>query len=50
MWDAAARADARISVVYCLLLGRNLPYWLTTGGYLLASCVCSVPDRGGRFS
>jgi hypothetical protein len=25
-----------ISVVYCLLLGRNLPYWLTTGGYLLA--------------
>jgi len=25
-----------ISVVYCLLLGRALPYWLTTGGYLLA--------------
>ncbi len=25
-----------ISVVYCLLLGRNFPYWLTTGGYLLA--------------
>ncbi len=25
-----------LSVVYCLLLGRVLPYWLTTGGYLLA--------------
>jgi hypothetical protein len=25
-----------LSVVYCALLGRNLPYWLTTGGYLLA--------------
>ncbi|HSB71147.1 MAG TPA: tripartite tricarboxylate transporter TctB family protein [Candidatus Methylomirabilis sp.] len=25
-----------LSVIYCLLLGRNLPYWLTTGGYLLA--------------
>jgi hypothetical protein len=25
-----------ISVLYCLLLGRNIPYWLTTGGYLLA--------------
>lgn len=25
-----------ISVVYCLLLGRGIPYWLTTGGYLLA--------------
>jgi len=24
------------SVVYCLLLGRGLPYWLTTGGYLAA--------------
>ena len=24
------------SVVYCLLLGRDLPYWLTTGGYLVA--------------
>jgi hypothetical protein len=25
-----------LSVLYCLLLGRGLPYWLTTGGYLLA--------------
>ena len=25
-----------ISVAYCLLLGRGIPYWLTTGGYLLA--------------
>lgn len=25
-----------ISVAYCLLLGRSIPYWLTTGGYLLA--------------
>lgn len=25
-----------LSVVYCLLLGRGLPYWLTTGVYLLA--------------
>ena len=25
-----------LSVVYCLLLGRNIPYWLTTGGYLVA--------------
>jgi hypothetical protein len=25
-----------LSVVYCLLLGRSLPYWLTTGGYLMA--------------
>jgi len=25
-----------LSVLYCLLLGRNIPYWLTTGGYLLA--------------
>lgn len=24
------------SVVYLFLLGHNLPYWLTTGGYLLA--------------
>ncbi|RPI08622.1 MAG: tripartite tricarboxylate transporter TctB family protein [Zetaproteobacteria bacterium] len=25
-----------LSVLYCLLLGRGLPYWLTTGVYLLA--------------
>jgi len=25
-----------LSVLYCLLLGRGFPYWLTTGGYLLA--------------
>jgi hypothetical protein len=25
-----------LSVLYCLLLGRSIPYWLTTGGYLLA--------------
>lgn len=25
-----------LSILYCLLLGRNIPYWLTTGGYLLA--------------
>jgi hypothetical protein len=25
-----------LSVLYCLLLGRSLPYWLTTGAYLLA--------------
>lgn len=25
-----------LSVLYCLLLGRNVPYWLTTGGYLVA--------------
>lgn len=25
-----------LSVLYCLFLGRDLPYWLTTGGYLLA--------------
>jgi len=25
-----------LSVLYCLLLGRDLPYWLTTGGYLIA--------------
>ena len=28
-----------LSVLYCLLLGRNLPYWLTTGGYLVAVMV-----------
>ena len=28
-----------LSLIYCLLLGRNLPYWLTTGGYLLAVMV-----------
>ena len=25
-----------LSAVYCFSLGRDLPYWLTTGGYLLA--------------
>jgi hypothetical protein len=25
-----------LSVLYCLLLGRGIPYWLTTGGYLVA--------------
>jgi hypothetical protein len=25
-----------LSVLYCLLLGQRLPYWLTTGGYLVA--------------
>jgi hypothetical protein len=24
-----------LSVLYCLLLGRGIPYWLTTGGYLV---------------
>lgn len=24
-----------LSILYCLVLGRNLPYWLTTGGYLI---------------
>lgn len=28
-----------LSVLYCLLLGRNIPYWLTTGGYLIAVMV-----------
>jgi hypothetical protein len=26
-----------LSVLYCLLLGQNLPYWLTTTGYLAVS-------------
>ncbi len=25
-----------LSILYCLFLGRGLPYWLTTGGYLVA--------------
>lgn len=26
-----------LSVLYCVLLGRQLPYWLTTTGYLLVT-------------
>lgn len=25
-----------LSVIYCSFLGRDIPYWLTTGGYLMA--------------
>jgi tripartite tricarboxylate transporter TctB family protein len=25
-----------LSVIYCVTLGKDLPYWLTTGGYLIA--------------
>jgi hypothetical protein len=28
-----------LSVLYCFCLGRGLPYWLTTGGYLVAVMV-----------
>lgn len=26
-----------LSMIYCLLLGRNIPYWITTGGYLVSA-------------
>ncbi|MCK7528909.1 MAG: hypothetical protein MZV64_70840 [Ignavibacteriales bacterium] len=51
--DAAARADARDHASAYLLScsARNIPYWLTTGGYLAGRpCASSAPDRGGGSS
>ena len=43
IWDYLSDVGTRrlglmlgLSVVYCALLGRSIPYWLTTGSYLLA--------------